>query len=50
MADLDALTGEDRRQFVFADELWAALAECGSPAGRALNALMSAKDEGTQHD
>jgi len=42
---LKVWTNEDRRQFVFADELWAALAECGSPAGRALSALMAAADE-----
>lgn len=29
-------TNEDDKKFVFADELWAALAETGSPAARAL--------------
>ncbi len=38
-------TNEDRKKFVFADELWAALAECGSPAARALAALLAKRAE-----
>jgi len=34
-------TNEDRKKFVFADELWAALAEAGSPAARELAALLA---------
>lgn len=33
---LKVWTNEDGRKFVFADELWEALAEAGSPAARAL--------------
>lgn len=33
---LKVWTNEDRKKFVFADELWEALAEVGSPAARAL--------------
>jgi phage shock protein A len=44
---LHVWTNEDRRQFVFADELRAALAEAGSPAGRAL-ADLRRKQEAAQ--
>lgn len=39
-------TNEDRKEFVFADELWAALAEAGSPAARALAALQQGRVAG----
>jgi hypothetical protein len=43
---LKVWVNEDRKQFVFAGELWEALAECGSPAARAYGAFKAAADEG----
>lgn len=44
---LHVWTNEDRRQFVFAEELWAALAETGSPASRALAEFQQRKTQST---
>jgi predicted RNase H-like nuclease (RuvC/YqgF family) len=40
---LHVWTNEDGKKFVFADELWAALAETGSPAARALAELQQCR-------
>ncbi len=42
---LHAWTNEDGEKFVFADDLWSALAEAGSPAARALAEIQHRREQ-----
>jgi len=44
---LHVRTNEDGKKFVFADDLWSALAEAGSPAARALAEIQRRREQAT---